>query len=183
MVPKRFITSTLTIFLLGTSSAFIPSITFSRSTAELCVGSLAAAKGFSEPAPKKTKSAGADDRASKSAKYDEISKQGGQEYRIYVRQFGSDDSSWLPAGSIAVPRGAQVSDAIFANENGLKESIVRTFPKLKGMEVEFEFGYNLKIYPDDPIEPAVKSNRSDGPSFGNWVSNLLSPIDNTPPKN
>jgi hypothetical protein len=35
-------------------------------------------------------------------------------------------------GSIAVPRGAQVSDAVFANEEGLRTAIVRTYNKLKG---------------------------------------------------
>jgi hypothetical protein len=49
-----------------------------------------------------------------------------------VRQFGSDDQSWLPVGSVAVPRGAQVSDAVFANEDGLRKAIVRTYDKLRG---------------------------------------------------
>lgn len=49
------------------------------------------------------------------------------------------------------------------------------------MENEFEFGYNLKIYPDDPVDVAIKGvgGTSDGPSVGNWISNLLSPIDNS----
>jgi hypothetical protein len=42
---------------------------------------------------------------------------------------------------------------------------------------EFEYGYNLKIYPDEPVEVAVKQNMSTGPSIGNWLSNLLSPVD------
>jgi hypothetical protein len=140
-----------------------------------------AAKGFSSEQPKKrVKSAGQVDREGKAAKYDEISKGGGQEYRILVRKFGSDDKSWLPAGAIAVPRGAQVSDAIFSNEAGIKQSIVKMYPKLKGQEDEFEFGYNLKIYPDDPVEVAVKSSKvSSGPASPvvNWVTNLLSPVD------
>ena len=78
-------------------------------------------------------------------KYDEIAAKGGQEYSIFVRQFGGEDKSWLPCGSVAVPRSAQVSDAIFANEDALKSSITRTFPKLKGFEAEFEYGYNLKV--------------------------------------
>ena len=98
---------------------------------------------------------------------------------MYVRQFGSDDKSWLPCGSIAVPRNAQVSDAIFSNEGGLKGSIVRTYPKLRGYENEFEFGFNLKVYPDDPIEVAKKNanGKTEGPSIGNWLSTLLSPVD------
>lgn len=137
------------------------------------------AKGFGTPAPEpRQKSEGQIDREQKASKYDEIAATGGQEYRIFVRQFGSDDKSWLPTGSIAVPRGAQVSDAVFANEEGLRSAIVRAYPKLKGMEMEFEYGYNLKIYPDDPIQVAMKgSGNTSGPSFGNWISNLLSPVD------
>lgn len=47
------------------------------------------------------------------------------------------------------------------------------------MEMEFEYGYNLKVYPDDPIQVAMKGQggKSSGPSFGNWISNLLSPVD------
>jgi len=140
-----------------------------------------AAKGFaseSELPKKREKSPAQKDREEKSSKYDEISKAGGQEYRIFVRQFGSGDTSWLPSGTIAVPREAQVSDAIFANEEGLKQSIVRMFPKLRGQESEFEFGYNLKVYPDDPVEVAVKSGpKSSGPSIVNWINNVLSPVD------
>ncbi|KAL3785353.1 hypothetical protein HJC23_011036 [Cyclotella cryptica] len=158
------------------TSAFVsPDNAIQRST------QLHAAKGFGAPPPEpKKKSKGQIDREEKASKYDEIAATGGQEYRIFVRQFGSDDKSWLPAGSIAVPRGSQVSDALFANEKGLKEAIVRAYPKLKGMEMEFEYGFNLKIYPDDPIEVAMKGQAvTQGPSIGNWISNLLSPVDAT----
>ena len=135
-------------------------------------------KGFGEkPAPRVT-SEGQKKREAESSKYDEIANEGGQQYNIFVRQFGGEDNSWLPTGSIAVPRGAQVADAIFANESNLKTAIVRTYPKLNGNEEEFEFGFNLKIYPDDPVEVARKGGaKSDGPSLGNWISNLLSPVD------
>lgn len=117
-------------------------------------------------------------RDNEAQKYDEISSAGGQEYLIFLRQFGSDDESWLPCGTIAVPRGAQVSDAIFANEENLKTSVARTYPKLRGSENEFEFGYNLKMYPDEPVEVAVKGGpKMAGPSIGNWISTLLSPVD------
>lgn len=130
-----------------------------------------------KPAPKE-KSEGQAKRDQQSNKYDNIASSGGQEYAIFVRQFGGEDGSWLPCGSVAVPRGAQVSDAIFANEEALRTSIVRTFKKLGGFEAEFEYGYNLKIYPDDPVEVAKKgAPKSSGPSFGNWMSSLLSPVD------
>ena len=146
------------------------------STTTLCL-----AKGFGEKkqTEKREKSEGQIKRESESSKYDEIANTGGQQYNIFVRQFGSDDSSWLPTGSIAVPRGAQVADAIYANEDGLKTAIVRTYPKLRGFEDEFEFGFNLKVYPDDPVEVAMKGGmkRESGLSVGNWISTLLSPMD------
>jgi hypothetical protein len=141
---------------------------------------LSMAKGFgkedSRP-PQTVKSEAQVERERASSQYDKIAASGGQEYSIFVRQFGGDDKSWLPCGSIAVQRGEQVSNAIFGNEEPLKTSIVRMYPKLRGFEQEFEYGYNLKIYPDEPVEVATKSNASSGPSLGNWMSNLLSPID------
>eukprot|EP00553_Chaetoceros_curvisetus_P003957 CAMPEP_0204620502 /NCGR_PEP_ID=MMETSP0717-20131115/6522_1 /ASSEMBLY_ACC=CAM_ASM_000666 /TAXON_ID=230516 /ORGANISM="Chaetoceros curvisetus" /LENGTH=180 /DNA_ID=CAMNT_0051634721 /DNA_START=606 /DNA_END=1148 /DNA_ORIENTATION=+ len=160
---------------ISSVSAFAPNHIRLHSTS-----SLEMAKGFGEKKVevKREKSEGQIRREGEASKYDEISKTGGQEYNIYVRQFGSDDQSWFPCGAIAVPRGAQVSDAVFANEPNLKTAIVRTYPKLKGFEEEFEFGYNLKIYPDDPVEVAMKGMiKKDGMSVGNWISNLLSPID------
>eukprot|EP00560_Eucampia_antarctica_P008345 CAMPEP_0197826742 /NCGR_PEP_ID=MMETSP1437-20131217/3651_1 /TAXON_ID=49252 ORGANISM="Eucampia antarctica, Strain CCMP1452" /NCGR_SAMPLE_ID=MMETSP1437 /ASSEMBLY_ACC=CAM_ASM_001096 /LENGTH=147 /DNA_ID=CAMNT_0043427311 /DNA_START=173 /DNA_END=616 /DNA_ORIENTATION=- len=136
------------------------------------------AKGFGEEKKARDKSGGQVKRESESSKYDELVDGGGQQYSIFVRQFGGDDGSWFPCGAVAVPRGAQVSDALFANEANLKEAIVRTYPKLKGYEAEFEFGCNLKIFPDDPVEVVMKGGApSSGPSVGNWISNLLSPLD------
>jgi len=156
------------------TNAFVPSDKLIQRSTQLH-----ATKGFGTPPPEpRKKSRGQVDREEKASKYDEIAATGGQEYRIFVRQFGSDDKSWLPVGSIAVPRGSQVSDAVFANENGLKAAIVRAYPKLKGMETEFEYGFNLKVYPDDPIQVAMKGQASSqGPSIVNWISNLLSPVD------
>jgi len=48
-----------------------------------------APKGFGEKKEKRQKSDGEADREKKSNKYDEISATGGQEYNIFVRQFGS----------------------------------------------------------------------------------------------
>jgi hypothetical protein len=138
------------------------------------------ADGFGEKKVevKRQKSDGQIKRDAESSKYDEIANTGGQQYNIFVRQFGGEDASWLPTGSIAVPRGAQVSDAIFANEDALKSAITRTYPKLKGFELEMEFGYNLKVYSDDPVEVAVKGGgKKEGLSVGNWISTLLSPVD------
>jgi hypothetical protein len=181
MVLRRTTVALLSL-VVATTSAFVPvhqrsSAPVHRTTFPLF------AKGFGSKPQKKEPSEGAKKRQEQSSKYDEISASGGQEYSIFVRQFGSDDKSWLPCGAIAVPRNAQVSDAIYANVEELKKAIVRQFPKLRGHEDEFEFGYNLKVYPDDPIEVAVKNApRPSGLSFGNWISNLLSPIDTSQAK-
>jgi hypothetical protein len=161
------------------STAFSPSILSSSSTRFSFASrtTLYGSKGFGSKPAKRDKSEGQVKREEERSRYDEIAGQGGQEYNIFVRQFGSSDKSWLPCGSIAVPRAAQVSDAIYANVEALKAAIVRTYPKLKGYEEEFEYGYNLKVYPDDPVEVAVKTSKQAGISVGNWISNLLSPID------
>lgn len=166
--------STLVSILSIETNAFVPTAnSIQQQSTQLY------AKGFGTPPPEpRQKSAGQVEREQKASKYDEIAATGGQEYRIFVRQFGSDDKSWLPVGSIAVPRGAQVADAVFAGETSLKEAIVRAYPQLKGNEMEFEYGFNLKVYPDDPVQVAVKGGgASSGPSIGNWISNLLSPVD------
>ena len=177
------------LFLMATASTInaftvdIPSRSMSVAAAAAAAASdfsLQMAKGFDDTAKpqKREKSEGQKQREAANKKYDDIASSGGQEYNIFVRQFGSDDQSWLPCGSIAVPRTLQVSQAIFENEAALQSAIVRQFPKLKGSELEFEYGYNLKIYPDDPVEVAKKMKPKDtGMSFGNWVSTLLSPID------
>lgn len=162
--------------LVSTSAAFVaghrPRSALWKSATELPM------KGFGSIPEKREKSEGQAKREQEKNRYDEIAGSGGQEYSIFVRQFGSDDKSWLPCGSVAVPRGAQVSDAIYANVEALKKAIIRTYPRLRGFEEEFEYGFNLKVYPDDPIEPAVKNApKSSGLSVGNWLSTLFSPVD------
>jgi Family of unknown function (DUF6523) len=167
------------------STSFVSTTGSSSRVTKLLLSSTAPKKGFGSDKPEekvkeiKPKSEGAQKRDEFSKKYDEIAATGGQEYRIFVRQFGSNDQSWLPCGLIAVPRGSQVSTAIYSNVVELQKAIIRTYPKLKDMEQEFEYGYNLKIYPDDPIEVAKNTGPSNDNmfSFGGWMKNLLSPID------
>ena len=171
------------VFLLACCSmaaAFAPPALQQR-TATTAIFLADKKKGFGKVGPEEENpvSKGAQERERASSKYDEIAATGGQEYSIYVRQFGGDDKSWLPCGAIAVPRNAQVGQAIKANQSALQAAIVRTFPKLKGLENEFEYGSNLKIYPDDPVEVAnLNTNApSQGFSVQNWISTLLSPVD------
>lgn len=160
----------------STTAFVVPGMTPSLSLTTAT--SLYQVKGFGEtPAPKKEKTEGQIKREAERQRYDELALTG-QEYSVFVRQFGSDDQAWFPCGAIAVPRGSQVTDAIYANEKDLKTAIVRTYPKLRGFEEEFEFGFNLKVYPDDPVEVAVKGKaKESGISLGNWISTLLSPVD------
>jgi Family of unknown function (DUF6523) len=168
----------LLLSLIFTSSAaFVVRPTGSPSTHAVSSTVCFSSKGFGSKPTKKEKSDGQVKREAESSRYDEIKAKGGQEYNVFVRQFGSDDKSWLPCGAIAVPRNSQVADAIYSNESGLKSAIVRTYPRLKGSEEEMEFGFNLKVYPDDPIEVAKKTGKQAGISVGNWISNLLSPVD------
>ena len=178
------VTSLLLMAAAGSVAGFAPvqTPTGARSTAVRGKESTSVvfmAGGFDKTEkPVKKKSEGQKKREAESSKYDELAATGGQEYSIYVRQFGSDDKSWFPCGAIAVPRGAQVSDAIYANVEALKTAIVRTYPKLKGFEDEFEFGFNLKIFPDDEVEVAMKNKpREEGMTIGNWLSTLFSPVD------
>lgn len=101
------------------------------------------------------------------------------QYTIFVRLFGQDDDKWIPAGAVAVPRGEQVAKAIYSNEEGIKKGILRTFPGMKEDSANFEFGYNLKIYPDDPIQLAVKPTGeiSGFSAVTKWFDALLSPVD------
>lgn len=172
---RRFVV--LLSLVIALSSAFVPPVPIRSATSV----ALFASKGFGSKPSKRVKSEGQAKRDQEASRYDEISSQGGQEYNIFVRQFGSDDKSWFPCGSVAVLRAAQVSDAIYANVEELKKAIVRTYPKLKGFEAEFEYGYNLKVYPDDPVEVAIKTNKKAGISVGNWISTLLSPVDASKP--
>jgi len=177
-MAKFNIRAAVIALFVASSSAFAPIV--HRSPFAVKYSQLNAAKGFGtkEEPPSREKSDAEKKRDAESSRYDDISTKGGQEYNIFVRKFGGDDTSWFPCGSIAVPRGAQVSDAIYSNIDNLKTAIVRTYPKLKGEETDFEFGFNLKIYPDDPVEVAMKNDpKSSGPSVGNWISNLLSPVD------
>mmetsp|Transcript_30059 Transcript_30059/g.59694 ORF Transcript_30059/g.59694 Transcript_30059/m.59694 type:complete len:185 (+) Transcript_30059:54-608(+) len=135
------------------------------------------AKGFADKPKPREKSEGQIKRESESAKFDDISSAGGQSYQIFVRLFGQDGKSWLPSGQIAVPRGEQVANAIYANEAGVKAAAARSWPNFKGKEEEMEFGFNLVIYPDEEIQVATKPSGASGGGLGKWFSELLSPVD------
>jgi len=188
--PKSMISHlTLLLLLLVSITEICGFVPLSRSSSSRHISSSRsrqtsatfAKRGFSKPTnePLKEKSEGQLQRESRANKYEELASTGGQAYNIFVREFGEDEKSWYPCGSVAVPRGAQVSDAIYANIDELKASIVRDFKNLKGMEDSFEFGFNLKIFPDDPVEVAKRdmTNKVDKLNPMNWLSTLLSPVD------
>ncbi len=168
------------ILLVSCSNSYMHPTPFQRSKLSPSKTSLFA-KGFgaSPPTPR-PKSAGQERRESEASRYDDISSSGGQEYNIFCREFGSSETSWLPCGSIAVPRGEQVAKAIYSNEDGVKAGVLRLFPMFKGKEDEIEFGFNLKVYPDDPIEMAVKPGgemKGGLGGIGKWIGEVLNPVD------
>ena len=70
---------------------------------------------------------------------------------------------------------------MFANREGVNVGIIRVFPVMKGKEEMFEYGYNLKIFPDDPIEvvnaPALIESAGWLGVAARWWGNVLSPMD------
>ena len=171
-------TLSLLFLLLTSTSSFLTPSFFPKPTSSPTSSHVLKAEGFASKPPPREKSEAQINRELETGKFDELASTGGQEYQIYVRLFGQDAESWLPCGQIAVPRGEQVSRAIYSNEENVKKGTLRTWAGLRGKESEMEFGYNLKIYPDDVIEVAKKEVEVKGfGGVGKWFSDLLSPVD------
>lgn len=128
--------------------------------------------GKSKTSPKKVPSKGAAQRNAAAKQYDEMKSSGMPEYEIYIRVVGKNQ--WMPVGAIAVKRSSQVHDAIYANEKALLEGAFYRLPALKKNQanLEFEYGYRLKEYKDDPIELAVRP----APKIGNAVKHLVDDV-------
>ncbi|CAM9445211.1 unnamed protein product [Scytosiphon promiscuus] len=133
-------------------------------------------KGFGEPPPPKKvkapKSEKGKQRDAAAKAYEDMSAAGIPEYNILIKPAGTED--YLPAGVMAVPRSQQVSEAIFEQEENLKKAAFRVYDKLEAFE-EFEYGYTLKMFPDDPVTPIEKRAPSTNP-IGKFFEGLLSPV-------
>lgn len=132
-------------------------------------------KGFGPPPPKRNPMPKSQKRVQKdsaSKAYDDMAAAGIPEYNIFIKPKGTED--YLPAGVMAVPRSQQVSEAVFEQEENLKNAAFTFYDKLKAFD-EFEYGYTLKMFPDDPITPIEKRAPSTNP-VANFFSGLLSPV-------
>ena len=85
-------------------------------------------------------------------KYDEMKGKGLPEFNIFIRINGKE---WVPAGSMAVERSSQISQAIFQQEAELLKGAIRLYPILRQYKDNLEYGYRLKEFPDEEVTLAV----------------------------
>ncbi|PZV17697.1 MAG: hypothetical protein DCF20_04805 [Pseudanabaena sp.] len=111
------------------------------------------ASGFGQVSgkPKKKKKA-PNKREVAASRYDEMKGKGLPEFNIFIRIRGKE---WVPAGSMAVQRSSQISQAIFQQEAELLKSAIRLYPILRKFKDDLEYGYRLKEFPDEEITVAV----------------------------
>jgi hypothetical protein len=74
------------------------------------------------------------------------------EFNVFIRIKGKE---WVPAGSMAVQRSNQISQAIFQQEAELLKGAIRLYPVLRNFKDNLEYGYRLKEFPDEEITVAV----------------------------
>lgn len=112
-------------------------------------------KGFGpQKEVKKPPSENSKKRVEASKQMDEMKAQGLPEFEIYLRV--KDQKNWFPVGAITVQRTNQVSAAIYANEQSLRQGAFRIFPVLKKAAQNLEYGYRDKEFKEEPIQVAVK---------------------------
>jgi hypothetical protein len=136
--------------------------------------------GFGKlPSPdKKSPSEGAKKRSVAAKEYDQMKASGMPEYEISIRVVGK--KQWLPVGAIAVKRSTQIHQAIYANESALLEGAFHRMPVLKKnrANLEFEYGYRLKEFKDEPIELAVRPANQPTQALKNAIGNVGTVISN-----
>merc|ERR1711988_848762 len=156
-------------------------------------------RGFGKPAPdqksngvKRAKSSGQVEREQAASTFDSMKQRGVPEYEVWLRVKGdTSDKNWIPVGSMAVPRTADVQTgvtrAIYESEEQLQSGAFRMFPKLKQYE-EFEYGFRLVDFPDEEIrvankEDLVAQNEKSGlvQLFENFLLNPLNTDDQQKP--
>ena len=109
------------------------------------------ATGFASGSQKKKKKAPNKHQVAAN-KYDEMKDTGLPEFNVFIRIKGKE---WVPAGSMAVQRSNQISQAIFQQEAELLKGAVRLYPVLRNFKDNLEYGYRLKQFPDEEITVAV----------------------------
>jgi hypothetical protein len=119
-------------------------------------------KGFGAPTEKRPASKGATKRAETAKRFDKMRTEGKPEFQVFIRVQGRPN--WLPVGEISVQRSNLVNYAIFDNEAQLTQAAYRLSPQLRKYQGQFEFGYRLKEYRDEPIKLAERPKRR-GPNL------------------
>lgn len=163
-------------------SIFYPAAGFAPSDLKTrTVPGLQAAKksqGFAAPRKVREKSQSRVEKERAAAAYDAAKAAGTPEYRVYVKLEGTE--SWLPVGCMTVPRSESVEQAIFGNVDALKKSALATHPQLRSLadkDGSLEYGYNLAVFPDDPIRLAQpQAAAQTGNPFTKWIKDMTSPI-------
>ena len=101
---------------------------------------------------KKVKSPAKVERERAAGAYEAAKKSGIPEYRVYVKPGGTED--WAPVGYVTVPRSESVPQSIYGNLESLKSATLAAYPGLKEEQDNLDFGYNLAVFPDDPVKLA-----------------------------
>ena len=109
------------------------------------------ATGFASGSQKKKKKAPNKHQVAAN-KYDEMKGKGLPEFNVFIR---IKEKEWVPAGSMAVQRSNQISQAIFQQEAELLKGAIRLYPVLRNFKDNLEYGYRLKQFPDEEITVAV----------------------------
>lgn len=109
------------------------------------------ATGFASGSQKKKKKAPNKHQVAAN-KYDDMKGKGLPEFNVFIRIKGKE---WVPAGSMAVQRSNQISQAIFQQEAELLKGAIRLYPVLRNFKDNLEYGYRLKEFPDEEITVAV----------------------------
>merc|ERR1719181_585859 len=136
------------------------------------------AKGFAEKKVRE-KSATKIEKERAASAYEAAKSKGIPEYRIHVKPARDSGDNWIPVGCVTVPRSESVAQAIFANLDPLKNAAFATDPQLRKVfdDEGFEYGYNLAVFPDDPVRLAdpADAQKTTNP-FSKWVKDLTSPV-------
>ena len=119
-----------------------------------------ATKGFGAPL-KKAPTKEEEPKDEGTLKYERDQKRGVPEYNIFMRPTNGTEETWVPVGSMTIPRDTQPVFAIYEVEQELLKGTFKLYPKLKAFydvrkEADkastFEYGYVLKAFPDEPIK-------------------------------
>lgn len=126
--------------------------------------------GFGKPKQVRQPSKSEDVRVKAATRYDKMKAEGLPEFNIFVRI--KEKKTWYPVGSLAVSRLNKIDQAIAQQEAELLQGAFRLFPVLKKHQQTLEYGYQLKQFPDEPIQLA-KPPQPERESFFEKIKTLF----------